>query len=274
MSNIQFQRGAIDAGACISGGWELIKANYWMFFGMTTLLVVGSIVISCIPLVGGILYQIVLAPPLTVGIYYALFREMDREPTDFGMMFKGFERMGTAVIVGLIQSIPGIIWTIFSFAMNIGSSIIQIIQQQSGRRYGMDFASPNDAAPLVAGGMLAIIIVAAIAMMIFSVAWGITFFFAYPIIAEHDASPMDVIKTSLSSGWGNLGGIIVLFIFEFLICLAGVIALCVGILFVLPVVFAANAIAFRQVFPNIRRDMNFNPPPPNAYGSSFGTGML
>lgn len=266
MSNIQFQKGAIDAGACISGGWELIKANYWMFFGMTTLLVVSSIVISCIPLVGGILFQIVLAPPLTVGIYYALLREMEREPTDFGMMFKGFEKMGTAVIVGLIQSIPSIIWTIFSFALNIGSTLIQIIQQQTGRRYGMEFASPNDAAPIIAGGMFVIIIIAAIVMLIFSIAWGITFYFVYPLIADTDASPMDVIKLSLSAGWSNIGGIIVLFIFEFLICLAGVMALCVGILFVLPVIVAANAIAFRQVFPNIRRDMNFSPPPPNAYG--------
>lgn len=273
MSNIQFQRGAIDAGACVSGGWELIKANYWMFFGMTTLLVVGSIVISCIPLVGGLLFQIVLAPPLTVGIYYAVLREMDREPTDFGMMFKGFEKMGTAVIVGLIQSIPSIIWTIFSFALNIGSTMVQIIQQQTGRRYGMEFASPNDAAPLIAGGMLVIVLIGAFVMLIFSIAWGITFYFVYPLIADHDMQPMDAIKLSFSAAWSNLGGIVVLFIFEFLICLVGVMALCVGILFVLPIVFAANAIAFRQVFPNIRRNMNFSPPPPNAYGSSFGSGM-
>lgn len=75
---------------------------------------------------------------------------------------------------------------------------------------------------------------------------------------------------SASAGWSNLGGIIVLFIFEFLICLLGLVALCLGILFVLPLVFAANAVAYRQVFPWIKGNFNMSPPPPAAYGD-FGS---
>lgn len=192
--NIQFQSGAVDAGGSISGGWELIKSNYWVFFGMTTLFVVGSIVISCVPLVGGILFQILLAPPLTVGIYYALFRQMERAPIDFGMMFKGFDKFGSAVVVGLIQSIPSIIWTLLSFALNIGSTLLQMIQSQTGRGYGSNFAMQNDAAPMIAGGMIVLIVVVAFILLLFSIAWGITFFFALPLVAEHEVSAMDAIK--------------------------------------------------------------------------------
>jgi len=273
MTNIQFQRGAMDAGACVSGGWELIKTNYWIFFGMTTLFVVGSIIISCIPLVGGILFQIVLAPPLTVGIYYTLFRQMERTPTDLGMMFKGFDKFGVAVVVGLIQSIPQVIWTLLSFALNIGSTLLQIIQKQTGRGYRTDFAMQSDAAPVIAGGMILFIVILMFVFLLFSIAWGITFFFALPLVADHEISAMDAIKLSASAGWGNLGGIIVLFIFEFLICLLGILALCLGILFALPLVFAANAVAYRQVFPWIERNFNMAPPPPGAYGSNFGSGM-
>src|SRR3954454_11941590 len=115
---IQFNRGAIDAGSCISGGWELIKSNYWVFFLMTLIFVGCSIALSCIPFVGGISFQIFLAPAITVGIYYSLFRQMRGETVDVGMMFRGFDKFGVVIIVGLIQSIPTIIWTVLNLALN------------------------------------------------------------------------------------------------------------------------------------------------------------
>ena len=63
-----------------------------------------------------------------------------------------------------------------------------------------------------------------------------------------------------------------LFIFEFLLALAGVLALCIGIFFVIPIIYAANAFAYRQVFPWVRDNFNMAPPPPTAYGD-FGSGM-
>ena len=272
MTNIKFQRGAIDAGSCVSNGWELIKSNYWVFFGMTTLFVLGSIIISCIPLVGGLLFQVVLGPPLTIGIYYALFRQMEQSPIDLGMMFKGFDKFGTAVVVGLIQSIPAILWTLLSFALNIGNLIKDIIQKQTGRGYGTNLAMQSDVSPAIASWMIVVVAIVAFIFVLFSIAWGITFFFAFPLIAEHDLSPMEAIKLSASAAWSNLGGIVVLFIFEFLISLVGVLVLCFGLLFVLPIIFAANVFAYRQVFPWVQDNFNMAPPPPTAYGN-FGSGM-
>lgn len=271
MTNLQYQSGAIDAGGCISNGWQLVKPNYGVFLGMTTLFIVGSIVLSCIPIVGGVLFSIVLGPALTIGMYRAFFREMDGARADFGMLFSGFEKMGVAVIIGLVQSIPSIIWTIFSMALNVGSIFTEIIQKQTGRGYGNDFAMQNDMPPALAGGMLIVIVIAAVVMLIFSIGWAITFFFALPIVAEHDVTAMEAIKLSASAGWSNVGGLIALFIFEFLICLLGVLALCIGILFVIPIVFAANAFAYRQVFPWVRQNFNTAPPPPDQYG--FGGGQ-
>lgn len=278
MDNIQFQRGVVDAGTCISNGWEMLKSNYWVFFGMTTLFLLASLILSCIPFVGGIGFQIFLAPAITVGIYYALFRQMEGGPVELGMMFKGFDKYGTAVIVGLIQSIPGIIWTVLSLVLNISSTIMDTIQRQSGRGGGyrsslamQSGSGSGDLAPFLAGGMLIVVVVVAILAIIFSIAWGITFFFAFPLIAEYDIKPMDAIKLSFSAGWANAGGLIVLFILEGLICLVGLLALCFGFLFVLPIVFAANAFAYRMVFPYRPQAMNMAPPPPTEYG--FGGQM-
>ena len=131
MTNIQFVPSAIDAGGCVSNGWNLIKPNYWLYFGITTLIVVISIVLSCIPFVP-ILFQVFVMPPITIGIFLVLFRAMRNEPVDFGMFFKGFDRYVPAMVIGLIHSIPSIILVILNFALNIGSFAAQILQGLTG----------------------------------------------------------------------------------------------------------------------------------------------
>ncbi len=272
MTNIQYQRGAIDAGGCVSNGWNLVSQNYWVFFGMTTLLIVSSFIISCIPYVP-ILFQIFVVPAVSVGIYYALLRSMRGESVEFGMMFKGFERYVPAMVVGAISSLPQIAFTILSVVLDLGSVASKVIQQRMGRGGGSNFAAADDAAPLIAGGLVLLFLVIFAVYIVISLAWGITFFFALPILSEHDVSPIEAIKLSAKAGWSNPGGLFLLFILEGLISIAGFLALCIGLLFVIPIVFAASAFAYRQVFPLIESNLNFTPPPPNSYGSNFGSGM-
>ena len=278
MTNIQYVPGAIDAGGCVSNGWELIKRNYWMYFGITSLVAVVSLVLSCIPFVP-ILFQVFVMPPITVGIFLVLFKEMRGEPVEFGMFFKGFDKFVPALVIGVINSIPSIIFLILNFALRLGGIFAQILQGAAGKRSGSSFfqsqnlVQSNDAAPLIAGGIIIVIVIVFIIFFLFSIAWGITFHFALPILAENDIGAIDAIKLGARAGWSNIGGLIVLFILEGLVVLLGFLAICVGIFFVLPVIFAANAFAYRQVFPWIDRNFNMNPPPPGAYGSNFGSGM-
>jgi uncharacterized membrane protein len=265
MNNIQFTPSAIDAGECVSGGWNFISRNYWTYFGMTTLLTLSSIVISCIPFVP-ILFQIFVVPAVTVGIFYALLREMRGEPVEFGMMFKGFENYVPAMLVGLINAIPQVIFTILSFALNLGQIATEIIKQRTGQGNISNFAQSSDAAPVLAGGLIIVLVIVMVVFFLFSIAWGITFYFALPILAEHNVTAIEAIKLSAKAGWSNMGGLIVLFIFEFLIALLGVIAICIGVFFVIPIIFAANAMAYRQVFPMIAQNFNYAPPPPTEYG--------
>lgn len=271
MTNIQFQRGVVDAGGCVSNSWNLISQNYWIYFGMTSLLVLSSIVISCIPFIP-ILFQIFVVPPVTVGIFYALLKAMRGETVDFGMMFKGFEKYVPAMVVGAISSVPQIVLSILSIAFDLGRIATQIIQQKTGMGGISNFTATDEAAPLIAGGLIITFLIIFVVYFLFSIGWGITFFFALPILAEHDIGPVEAIKLSARAGWSNPGGLIVLFIFEFFIALAGVIALCLGIFFVIPIIFAANAFAYRQVFPPIEQNFNLAPPPPTEYGN-FGSGM-
>src|SRR3954468_7443036 len=80
---IRFNRGAISAGECVSTAWEMIKAQYGLYLGITLL---AWVMISCIPCL-----NIFLMGPVRGGVFYVGLRDMRREPVDFGMMFKGFE---------------------------------------------------------------------------------------------------------------------------------------------------------------------------------------
>ena len=257
MNQIEFYRGAINPSDCISNGWNLVKQNYGLFFGIS---VVALLMMSCIPCL-----NIFIAGPVMCGVYYCFLQEMRREPVSFGDMFKGFETFVPAMVVGLISMIPEIIGQGMRLTVNFAD-----LGLRSGSR---DEFQSSDSQFALAGGMLAFVIIVGLALFLVSIALRITLFFALPLIIEHKLGAVDAMKLSAQAAWANVGGLILLFLLEFVVALIGVLALCVGILFVLPVIYAANAFAYRQVFPNLGQSFQTAPPPPNAYGGNYGVGQ-
>lgn len=258
MENIHFERGAIDAGGCISNGWELVKRNFGLYVGVG---LVAMIMVSCIPIV-----NFFLLGPVMGGIAYIVLKDMRDEPVDFGMLFKGFEKFVPLMVVGVIQAIPGIIFQIIQWTVDLsrlagGSRVGDATFYQSG---GVE---PLQAA--LAGGIFVLFLV----YMIFQLIWNAALIFAIPLIVENDIGVIDAIKISFSAVFGNLGGLFVLSLLAGLVGLLGVLALCFGIFVAIPVVWAANVFAYRQVFPKVEQYFNMAPPPPSAYGSNFGNGI-
>jgi uncharacterized membrane protein len=253
-TNIQFHRGAIDAGECISSAWNIVKPNYWMYFGICLLAV---LLISCIPCV-----NFFLIGPVGVGVYYVLLRGMRSEPVDFGMMFKGFEKFVPAMVVGLIQGLPGIIWTVIDYGLNIASLLSRISDKGGAGNFYRAEISDN---PLMAG-LTAAYVGLALLFAAISIVWGLTFVFALPILAEHDLRPIEALTLSARAAWNNIGGLILLVLLQILLAILGVIALCVGVFFVIPILYAATAAAYRQVFPPPEQNSNDGLPIPYDSG--------
>lgn len=258
MTNIEYQSGAIDAGGCISNAWEMLKAKYGVYLGIS---LIAMVMTGCIPCL-----NIFLLGPVVGGIYYVVLRDMRGEPIEFGMMFKGFEKFVPLMVIGLIQSIPGIIAQIVQY----GVRFAQLGMGGRGRDFEFFQVSGRDGA--LAGGMMLILVVVIVAFMIFAVLWWAVFFFAVPLAMEYDMGPIDAIKLSARAGMSNIGGLIVLLIFEVLVMIVGMLLICVGMFLIsIPVMYIANAFAYRQVFPLIEQRFNMTPPPPTAYG--FGGGQ-
>jgi TonB family protein len=69
------------------------------------------------------------------------------------------------------------------------------------------------------------------------------------LIAERKMNGLDAVKLGFRAVLGNFFGVLLLVILEVLLVLAGMMLFYVGALLVLPVIFAARIVAYRQVFP-------------------------
>ena len=259
----QFVPGAIDAGGCVSNAWDMLKRNYGMYLGIS---IIAMILTGCIPCL-----NVFIMGPIIGGVFYVVLRDMRGEPTDFGMMFKGFEKFVPLMVIGLIQAIPGVIAQILRFTIDLGR-----LGLTGGKGSGdyQFFQASSDKDVALAGGLMILAVVVGLVFAVIAIVWWAVMFFAIPLAMEYDLGAIDAIKLSARAATSNIGGLIVLMIFEVLVALVGMLLLCIGMFLIsIPVIYIANAFAYRQVFPWIEQNFNMAPPPPGAYGSSFGSGM-
>ena len=251
MTNIDFQRGAIDPSGCISNAWELVKRRIWLYIGVALL---TTILIGFIPFV-----SLFLTGPVMGGFVYLVLRDMRDEPVDFGMMFKGFEKFLPLMLMGLIQAIPGIIYQalelVYDFSSIFGGS------KTSDPNF---FQSAVD--PVQLTGFTVAFVIMMIGYILFSILWSYALIFAIPLIVEHEISIGDAIKLSFGAVFSNLGSLFVLGILGGLVALLGMLALCVGVFAAIPVIMASQVFAYRQVFPIFGEPT----PTPHGYQSIFG----
>lgn len=256
MNNVQFNRSAVSASECLTVGWDLIKNNYLTFLLMVVLEIVIIFAVSLIPFIGGIL-STALAAPLLVGIYMGLLKQYRGERADFGIMFEGFDRFLPAALVAVIGNLPLLL---FGVAAVFFSSL----------SFGLGNIQPGNSEAMMRG-LGATVILAAVVTYLLVIILQALLFFALPLIADRDMNAMDAVKLSISAATANIGGLILLFILEGIAIFVGALACCVGLLFVMPIVYAANIIAYRMVFPDANQPLgNQAPPQPDAYGGTYG----
>jgi uncharacterized membrane protein len=171
------------------------------------------------------------------------------------------------MIVGLIQSAPSIVMTIVQYTVDFA----RLFGGGMGTGDATFYQSGSDA--LVAGFSMALIVVF-VFLFFFSLAWHLLFVFGVPLVMEHDLPVGEALLTSAKAALSNPGGLILLMILQILVALLGILALCIGIFVAFPVIYAATAFAYRQVFPYVGGPTGYTgPPPPDVYDGSFGRGQ-
>ncbi len=232
----EFQSRVISPVECLKEGWQLIKDRYWLFLGIT---LVAMLVGGAVP--------VVLIGPMMVGLYMCLFAKMRGEPVEFGMLFKGFDYFTQGLVAAAIQTLPVILIMAVGQVIFVAFTLI-IMPTERGA-----------ALPPVFWVALVLFV---LFVMILSLAVHSLFLFAYPLIADRNLSGLEAIKLSYRAALQNLGGIIGLLLLISGLSILGVLACYVGAFLVMPISFAAYAVAYRRVFPETGSLGGPAPPPP------------
>jgi hypothetical protein len=216
-----FQTGVIHPAECYREAWDLIKSEYWMFFAIT---IVGLLLGSIIPLV--------IIGPMICGIYLCFFRKIEGQQTQFEILFKGFDYFLPALLLTLVVTVPVLIFMLLVYVPMVFAII-------AGQRMSQEELIATFIAIGIVDVIFAVIMVCFHTLLMFS----------FPLIVDRKLSVWQSVKTSAKAVWSNLAGVAGLFGIGFLLAIAGYLALCIGIYLLLPLIFAANVVAYRKVFP-------------------------
>ncbi|HEX8738223.1 MAG TPA: TonB family protein [Pyrinomonadaceae bacterium] len=229
-----FNRGAVRPIQCLSGGWQLLRGVYGSFLGVVIVGILIMIAGGCIPLAP-------LNAPIMCGIYLCLLARIYNQPFNTSTLFKGFQYFAQSFIASLFVSVPMfILGLVFQFGMGGFQVVLSNLKIEKN-------TPPEQILPLVIaffgyifGGILVLMLVGMVlnALMLF----------VYPLIVERNMNGLDAVKLGFRAVLGNFFGVFILTILETLIILAGVMLFYVGALFVIPIIFAARIVAYRQVF--------------------------
>lgn len=239
---IPFKRGVVEPVYCLKTGWSIVRDQYWLFVGMA---LVAILLGSFVPF--GILFG-----PMMCGLYVALFRRRRGEMVEFGSLFKGFDHFGESVVATLIHYVP-MVMVLIPFYIFLYAGLFLILPRQGGE--------PDPSSLL---GFFAVIIVLGLIMMALMILLSVIFTFSYPLIVDRKMSGLDAVKLSARGALANFWPLLGLLLLNGLMALAGVLLCYVGVFLVLPVTFAAIAVAYEQVFGlGAVQAPNLPPPPPS-----------
>lgn len=242
---IPYNRNVVQPVECIKGGWALIQEKFWLFVGMA---VVAMMIGSAVPL--GILMG-----PMMCGMYLALFKHRRGEQIEFGMLFKGFDYFGPAVIAALLHMLPIMAIVIPAYILFYAFFFLSIAVQGD---------EPNPGAMM---GMMVLFMLFWLAVMLVIIVITIGFTFAYPLIVDRKMAGFDAVKLSFKAAMPNFWRLLGMSILTGLLMIVGILLCYVGIFLVMPVSYAAVAVAYEQVFglANPGEEVSNLPPPPPTF---------
>lgn len=240
-----FRRGVIAPMACIKEGWALIKHQYWLFFGIS---LVGVLIGGMVP--------IVLLGPMMVGIFLCLQQRQRNQPVEFGLLFKGFDQFVPALVAAVLKLLPIMIlmipYYIFIFAMMVALPHGRNSNPDESRTFFLSFFGFE--------------MIFVLTIIVISVVLETFFMFAFPLIADRKMSGLEAVKLSFKAAKANFGGVLGLILLNGLFSIIGALCCIVGVYFYLAVAFAAQAVAYRRVFPEIVTEFSA-PPAPGSWAA-------
>ena len=223
IAEIQSRGYQVNIGSCISRGWELVKANFWLVVGATFLVTLCQQAGGFVPLAGPFI-SLALSGPLMGGLNIFLLKLIRGERAELGDAFSGFSSAfgrlcGTFLLMILAiyaVFLPGGIPLGISMANRGEPGVISLV--------------------LLGVGLLACIYLA------------IAFSFAIVLSADLQLGAVKALRVSfriVNMKWFAVFGLMVC---AGLVNVLGVMACLIGLLVTMPIFHAAILYAYEDIF--------------------------
>ncbi len=297
---MEYRSGAVGPIESISQGWNLVKDNYWIFFGMTTITIILLFIVAIIlgvinnvitALLGGVLgvaaqgtgdvgqASAAIAPQL-ISMIISFFTNiiiLTISGAFFCGIYKAMSRTSAGEAADFSELFNGfqkiVPCLIVAIVMSIVQFVIQLVFLLGGLALGVSavglgglITPDGQLNPAVFGGLLVAILAIFVIYIIVSLIISALTAFVYPLIGERDLSGGQALLLSIKSGLSNIIGLIILLILLGIMAFVGALACLVGVLFVIPVLTASLFSAYQSVFGKPQDMRRSSPPPPPTFG--------
>lgn len=224
-NGIKIEKTATSVFEYFKQGYDLIRGQYWLFFGV---IAVGLIISSFAPF--GI-----LTGPFMCGIFICYRIKSQGEKVEFGKLFKGFDYFLESLLVTLLQLAASLAVMVPLILLFIGA-ITGII---AAHEYSNDIILFFFICFLMAIVLLTIFLFTFLTM---------PFQFAYILIIDHQFKAWEAVKAGLKSTWLNFMKLTGLFWLTLVLVGFGMCLCYVGMFFVLPFTFGAIFRIYQESF--------------------------
>ena len=225
---------AVAAGqgwAWIAHGWELFKrqgGTWVMLLIVSGLIIIG---VSLVPLVNWILPSL-LIPGLSAGVMLGCKALDDGDRLTVGHLFAGFKARGSAL---LLLGLAGFV--LYMIAMAPMAIVM------GGKFVAMMSGDPEAFAELGTGFALAILVTLAISVPVYMALW-----FAPVLVTLHEAPPLAALRQSFGACLKNIVPFLLYGIILMALGIVAAIPLGLGLLVLMPVIFASVYASYRDIF--------------------------
>jgi uncharacterized membrane protein len=231
-------RRTLDAGrgtAWWRESWALFMKNPGMWLIFAVICFVGSVVLSFIPFLGGLVLAVVTQVIIAGWMLGARKLESGRT-LEVGDLFSGFkEKLNPLLALGAIALVSTIVIVAVMGVLGAGA-FFGMIAGGSARSSGSVLAA-------VGVGLVALLV-----GLILGCVFAIAFWFAPALVALRDVAPVDSLKQSWSAVLSNVGAFVVYGLLWILAAIVASIPLGLGWILLGPLTMLGMYVSYRDIF--------------------------
>lgn len=224
-----------NAVSWMTKGWSHFKQNPFAWILAIVVWFLLAMVVSMIPLLGGIMMNLV-TPVVTAGFIIGCRAQDDGEDFTVGHLFSGFSNnAGQLILVGVIYFGAMILLTVVMMGSIFGLVGMQAMQSENPEVMMSMLTSPGFLLAILLGALLIIPVMMA-------------YIFAPALVALDDLKAFEAMKLSFIGCWKNLLPLTVYGLLAIVMMIVGSIPFGLGLLIVLPILTASIYVAYQDIY--------------------------